>query len=93
MGRALGKSSSGSEGFQTHLNFRRENQSTKGKRWDRTIFAESGRRVDAAKMKAKGKGNRYGNDDDDEAMSEEEEDWGEPLAPAPKLRVDPSKFA
>ena len=89
MGRSLGKTSSGSDGFQTHLNFRRENQSTKGKRWDRTIFAESGRRVDAAKIKAKGKGRGF-NNDDDEAMSEEE-DWGESLAPAPKSRVDPSK--
>lgn len=90
MGRSLAKSSSGSDGFQTHLNFRRENQSTKGKRWDRTIFAESGRRVDAAKIKAKGKARGYVNDDDDEVMSEEE-DWGESLAPAPKPRVDPSK--
>lgn len=89
MGRTLGKSSSGSDGFQTHLNFRRENQSTKGKRWDRTIFAESGRRVDAAKIKAKGKGRAYGNDND-EVMSEEE-DWGEPLAPEPKSRLNPGE--
>lgn len=93
MGRSLGKSSSasGSDGFQTHLNFRREDQSTKGKRWDRTIFAESGRRVDAAKIKAKGKARGFGNDDDDDEVMSEEEDWGDSLAPAPKPRVDPSK--
>lgn len=92
-GRALGRSSSGSDGLQTHLNFRRENQSTKGKRWDRTAFAESGRRVDAAKIKAnKGKNKQY-NGDDDEVLSEEEEDWGEPLAPPPKPLVDISAYS
>jgi ATP-dependent DNA helicase MPH1 len=90
LGRALGRTSSGSDGLQTHLNFRRENQSTKGKRWDRTAFAESGRRVDAAKIKARAKGGRYPQDDD-EVMSEDDDDLGGPLAPLPKPLVDISK--
>jgi ATP-dependent DNA helicase MPH1 len=89
VGRALGRTSSGSDGLQTHLNFRRENQATKGKRWDRTAFAESGRRVDAAKIKAKGKGGAFPRDDDED-MSEPD-DQGEPLAPLPKPLVDISK--
>jgi ATP-dependent DNA helicase MPH1 len=69
------------------LNFRRDKQSTKGKRWDRTAFAESGRRVDAAKIKAN-KGRRY-DGDDDEVMTEEDD--LEPLAPLPKPLVDLGK--
>lgn len=90
----LGRTSSGGEGsFQTHLNFRREKQATKGKRWDRTAFAESGRRVTAEKAKARGKGKTkrfFARDDDEEDIEEEEEedDWGEPLAPYPKPLVD-----
>jgi ATP-dependent DNA helicase MPH1 len=90
MGRSLARHSSGSDGFQTHLNFRRENQATKGKRWDRTAFAESGRRVDAAKIKAN-KGKRF-DMDDDEVMSEEE-DLGELLVPGPKPLVDISELS
>lgn len=89
LGRSLARHSSGSDGFQTHLNFRRDKQSTKGKRWDRTAFAESGRRVDAAKIKAN-KGRRF-DLDDDEVMSEDE-DMGEPLVPGPKPLVDISKL-
>lgn len=94
----LGRSSS-SGGLQTHLNFRRENQSTKGKRWDRTAFAESGRRINVDK-KGKGKGKAgykarsWGRDDDEEDMDddeEEEEEDFEPLVPGPKPFVDPSK--
>jgi len=89
LGRSLARHSSGSDGFQTHLNFRRDKQSTKGKRWDRTAFAESGRRVDAAKIKAN-KGRRF-DMDDDEVMSYEE-DLGDPLVPGPKPLVDISKL-
>lgn len=78
-----------SAGFQTHLNFRRENQSTKGKTWDRTAFAESGRRL-MVKTKDKAKGfvprEWVGEDDEDE---EEEEEEFEPLVPGPKPFVDP----
>ncbi len=93
----VGRTTSGNEGFlQTHLNFQRNKQSTKGKRWDRTAFAESGRRIKAEKAKGKGKGQakprRRGiEDDDEEDWAEEEEDWGEPLAPYPKRLVDPSE--
>ncbi len=93
----LGRTSSGNESFlQTHLDFRREKQSTKGKRWDRTAFAESGRRIGAEKAIAKDKGRpkakgRGFDGDDDEENIEEEEDWGEALAPYPKPFVDPSK--
>ena len=77
----MARSTSGSlNGFQTHLNFRKENQSTKGKRWDRTEFAESGRRITI-----KGKDGQLGGDDGDE---EEEEEF-EPLVPGPKPLVDP----
>lgn len=95
----LGRSSS-SGGLQTHLNFRRENQSTKGKRWDRTAFAESGRRINVEKSKAKGKGKgkgyqarSWGRDDDEEDLDdeEEEEEEFEPLVPGPKPFVDPSE--
>lgn len=82
-----------SAGFQTHLNFRRDNQSTKGKTWDRTAFAESGRRL-MVKTKDKAKGyvprDWIGEDDDDE--EEEEEDY-EPLVPGPKPFVDPRECA
>lgn len=90
LGRSLARQSSGSDGFQTHLNFRRDKQSTKGKRWDRTAFAESGRRVDAAKTKAS-KMNGRGFDDDEE-LEQEDDDMGEPLAPPPKPLVDISKL-
>jgi ATP-dependent DNA helicase MPH1 len=88
----MGAAPRSSAGFQTHLNFRRENQSTKGKTWDRTAFAESGRRlVVKAKDKAKGYVPRdwVGEDEDDEE-EEEEEDF-EPLVPGPKPFVDPRK--
>jgi len=90
LGRSIARHSSGSDGFQTHLNFRRDKQSTKGKRWDRTAFAESGRRVDAAKIKAS-KMNGRGFDDDEE-LDPEDDDMGEPLAPPPKPLVDISKL-
>lgn len=90
MGRTLGRTSSGSGGFQTHLNFRRENQATAGKRWDRTAFAESGRRVDAARSKGQGKDRRFENDDDE--VFSEEDDGEDALAPAPKPLVDISEF-
>ena len=73
--------------LQTHLNFRRENQATKGKRWDRTAYAETGRRVSAGKGKAKGKVVRGW--DDDEELELEEDDLDEPLAPNLKPFVDP----
>lgn len=86
--RALDRTNSG--GFQTHLNFRREQVYTKGKRWDRTAFAASGRRIGlASKKKGKGKGKAaYGDDDDAEEMDDEDD---EPLAPAPKPAVDMSE--
>jgi ATP-dependent DNA helicase MPH1 len=73
----LGRTSSGSNsiGFQTHLNFRKENQTTKGKRWDRTAFAESGRRIGAVKGKKQVKGKKKrGFDDEDEEDTEDEGD-------------------
>jgi ATP-dependent DNA helicase MPH1 len=89
----LVRTSSGSSGFlQIHLNFRKENQATKGKRWDRTVSAERRGRIwsNKAKMSGTGKGKRGW--DDDENDSEEGDDWGVPLAPYPKPLVDPSKF-
>ena len=80
--------------MQTHLNFRRDNQGTKGKRWDRTAFAETGRRIDAKKAKAKskagpkGKGRSSWDDEAGDELDEEEEDWDEPLAPNPKPLID-----
>ena len=91
LGRSLARHSSGSDGFQTHLNFRRDKQSTKGKRWDRTAFAESGRRVDAAKIKAN-KGRRFDMDDDEVLSEEEDEEPGEPLVPGPRPLVDISEL-
>ncbi|ORY28004.1 hypothetical protein BCR39DRAFT_536112 [Naematelia encephala] len=88
----LKRSSSGNIGFmQTHLNFRRDKQSTKGKRWDRTQFAESGRRISSEKAKAMGKGKgkrRAGWDEDEEEEELDDEDLGGPLAPYPKPLVD-----
>ncbi|WVR08777.1 hypothetical protein IAU60_005835 [Kwoniella sp. DSM 27419] len=84
-------SSSNNDSFlQTHLNFRREKQSTKGKRWDRTQFAETGRKIGAAKGKGKTKGKRQWRewDDDEDDIGEEEDEWGEDLAPAPIPLVD-----
>ncbi|KAL1412451.1 3'-5' DNA helicase [Vanrija albida] len=83
------RTASGTAMFQTHLGFRREQQYTKGKRWDRTAFAASGRRVGAEKGKKKGKRKRDEEEDDED--EEEEEDYGEPLAPPPKPLVDVSK--
>ncbi|BEI90429.1 uncharacterized protein CcaverHIS019_0304990 [Cutaneotrichosporon cavernicola] len=77
--------------LQTHLNFRRENPYTKGKRWDRTGFAASGRRKVAVKKKRKGTARaRYGDDDDDDEGNDDE-DSDEPLAPDPTPLVDTSK--
>ncbi|OCF45579.1 hypothetical protein I317_00481 [Kwoniella heveanensis CBS 569] len=88
----LGRAANGSSGFlQTHLNFRREKQSTKGKRWDRTEFAETGRRVGAEKGKGKAKGKRKSRDwedEDEEDLFDEEDDWVGALAPAPPPLVD-----
>lgn len=86
----MARSTSGSmNGFQTHLNFRKENQSTKGKRWDRTEFAESGRRiVSMTHEKEKGFGARQWGRDDDEEEDDMEEAF-EPLVPGPKPLVDP----
>lgn len=91
--RQLGRTSSGASGVQTHLNFRRENQTTKGKIWDRTAFAATGRKkvvknkeaIDAQKKRKKG---QAFDDDDDDEEDGEEDDWGEPLAPDPKSKVD-----
>nr|XP_019001717.1 uncharacterized protein I203_05920 [Kwoniella mangroviensis CBS 8507]OCF65178.1 hypothetical protein I203_05920 [Kwoniella mangroviensis CBS 8507] len=87
-----------SNGFlQTHLNFRREKQGTKGKVWDRTEFAETGRRISTEKGKNKtsnnkGKGKRKSrdleDDEDDEEDLEDEDDWSNVLAPLPKPLVD-----
>ena len=83
----MARSSSGSmNGFQTHLNFRKDNQSTKGKRWDRTEFAESGRRI-----VIKGKERQWGRDDDEEDEDMEEDSF-EPLVPGPKPLVDLRKL-
>lgn len=51
---------------QTHLNFYRENPYTKGKRWDRTAYAASGRRLDAERAKKKGKRKRNADDESDD---------------------------
>ncbi|KAK8850715.1 hypothetical protein IAR55_004635 [Kwoniella newhampshirensis] len=95
-GGGFARSTSGSF-LQTHLNFRRDKQSTKGKRWDRTEFAESGRRMGAEKGKGKGRGKstakRKGRDweeEEDEEDLEEDDDWGDVMAPPPKPFVDPS---
>jgi hypothetical protein len=94
--RSIGRTSSGEGFLQTHLNFRRDTQHTKGKVWDRTAFAESGRRIGAEKGKGKGKlkAKSKGWDDDEEEDIEEEEDgWGAGvLAPYPKPFVDPSVY-
>lgn len=91
-GSRLGRTSSGPTGVQTHLNFRRENQTTKGKIWDRTAFAATGRKKviknkDALEAQKKRKRGEAFDDEEDE-MDEEEDDWGEPLAPDPKSKVD-----
>ncbi|KAL7420918.1 3'-5' DNA helicase [Cryptotrichosporon argae] len=70
--------------FQTHLNFRRDKQSTKGKTWDRTAFAASGRRIGVDK---KGK-NKWKAGSDDE---EPEDDWDGPLLPDPAPLVNVSQ--
>lgn len=80
--RSFARSTSGNM-LQTHLNFRRENPYTKGKRWDRTAFAATGRRRVAAR---KGKAKARATYDDDEDDEEDEDD--EPLAPDPTPRVD-----
>jgi ATP-dependent DNA helicase MPH1 len=87
--------------FQTHLNFRKDNQSTKGKRWDRTQFAETGRRIapkglDKGKGKGKGKAKMLDGEDEDEEdeeenFDEEAEDWSR-IIPGPKPLVDPSEL-
>lgn len=79
--------------MQTHLSFRKEKQSTSGKRWDRTKFAESGRRIDAGggRGQGKGKGQWSNGDDDGDGLDENEDDDddGQPLVPLPKPLVDP----
>ena len=79
----LGRPSSGS--VQTHLNFRKESTTKKGKQWDRTAFAETGRRVKVDEGYVARKWGKEG-----EADEEEEEDF-EPLVPGPKPLVDPRK--
>ena len=92
LGLGLGRSSSSSDTFmQTHLNFRRENQSTKGKRWDRTIFAETGRRIGAVTGKGGYRARAWVREDDDDDDLDEEEDDLEPLVPGPKPLIDTSK--
>ncbi|ORX40857.1 hypothetical protein BD324DRAFT_644144 [Kockovaella imperatae] len=79
--------------FQVHLNFRRADQTTKGKRWDRTVFAESGRRIDAERAKKKGKykaRNWAKEDDDDEDLDDDDDEDDEPLVPGPRPLVDTS---
>lgn len=87
--RQLGRTGSGSRlSLQTHLHFRRDAPTyTKGKRWDRTAFAASGRRLGAEKAKGKGKGRAQVHGDD-----EEEEEEFDLLAPPPKLLVDTSEL-
>ncbi|WRT70898.1 uncharacterized protein IL334_007897 [Kwoniella shivajii] len=94
-GRTTSTGGGGTNGFlQTHLNFRRENQTTKGKTWDRTQFAESGRRVGVEKGKGKGKGRAkrksrdWEEEEEEDEEDEEEDDWGDVMAPAPKPLVD-----
>jgi hypothetical protein len=76
--RPKASSSSSQSLYQTHLSFRRENQSTKGKRWDRTAFSATGRRKI---QPSKSKGRAAWGDE----QEEEEEGWdeGEPLLPEP----------
>lgn len=78
---------------QTHLNWRSESRYTKGKRWDRTQFAKTGRRIISLAGRDRvsgGKGKEregiapgWGNDaiDEDEFM---DDDMGDLLAPAPR---------
>jgi ATP-dependent DNA helicase MPH1 len=84
----LGRTSSSGDGFQLHLNFRKESQVTKGKRWDRTKFAESGRRI--VKGKGKFQPRSWGQEGDDQ-KEDEDEDF-EPLVPGPKPLVDMSEY-
>ncbi|WWC72771.1 uncharacterized protein I206_106735 [Kwoniella pini CBS 10737] len=99
--RPFERTSSANGFLQTHLNFRREKQTTKGKIWDRTEFAETGRRIGAEKnKKSKGRGKTkrkargWDDDEDDEdgeeLEDEDEDDWGGLMAPAPKPFVDMS---
>ena len=82
-----GTSTSRNGSFQTSIRFKRSNQ-TKGKRWDRTQFAETGRRI-AAKGAAKGRKRvRRGSSDEEEEGEGEE---GEDLVPRPKALVDMSE--
>ena len=81
--------------FQGHLNFRKLDQTTKGKTWDRTRFAESGRRIDLEKAKKKGKyqARTWAREDDDEEIDDlENEDDDEPLVPGPVPLVYTSAF-
>lgn len=78
-------SSSGRLSLQTHLPFRNEAPTyTKGKRWDRTAFAASGRRIGAAKTKDKGKEQSDIDEDD-------EEEAYDLLAPPPKDSTNSSE--
>ncbi|WWC65008.1 uncharacterized protein I303_107622 [Kwoniella dejecticola CBS 10117] len=96
--RSFERTNSSSGFLQTHLNFRKERQTTKGKIWDRTEFAETGRRIGADKVKNKSKSKNKGKrksrdwedecDEGDEEEDEDEDDWGAALAPPPKPLVD-----
>ncbi|WVO18165.1 hypothetical protein L204_105868 [Cryptococcus depauperatus] len=87
----MSRSSKISAGNQTHLNFRKESRYTPGKRWDRTAFAKSGRRLIPLTKQDKGKGKLgevlWGDDDCDD----DQEDLGDLLAPQPLNSFDPTK--
>lgn len=78
---------------QTHLNWRSEPRYTKGKRWDRTQFAKTGRRIISLAGRDKvfgGKGKEreiLAPGWEDDAIDEEQlmdDDMGDVLAPAPR---------
>lgn len=78
---------------QTHLNWRSESRYTKGKRWDRTQFAKTGRRIISLAGRDKVSGGKGKEREsiaprwEDDAIDEDEfmdDDMGDVLAPAPR---------
>jgi ATP-dependent DNA helicase MPH1 len=65
---------------------------TKGKRWDRTEFAASGRRIGAEKAKKKGGAGKGRRRDDDDDSEEDEDDDEDPFGLEPRPLVDMSEL-
>ncbi|WVQ86187.1 hypothetical protein IAT38_008355 [Cryptococcus sp. DSM 104549] len=81
---------------QTHLQWQ-EHRPTVGKRWDRTQFAATGRRIappgegdKKGRGQGKGKGKQKAGPgwEDGSDLGEDEDDWGDIMAPPPKAKVD-----